>query len=218
MCQNQTDRAYSHCEDKILDASIVELFAVDWRITVLSQFITIIAQEQVADIQLHCHLVLECSNQSKVKTAPTLFCRLFWENDSNEGKGQNENEDTKLAYNTNKNQEPESLFQRLQTYIEHSTNSTPTKLEAFVDDRTRSQVSQLQTVIKQKMKLLEATGKRPSKLEQLFKASPTNVIYITQIPGKRPSKLEQIFQALPTNVIYITRVPGFFSEPENRKP
>ena len=28
-----------------------------------------------------------------VKTATTLFCRLCWENDSNEGKGQNENQD-----------------------------------------------------------------------------------------------------------------------------
>ena len=102
-----------------------------------------------------------------MKTATTLFFCLFWEND-NEGKGQNENKDIKLASNTNKNQEHESLFQRLQTYIEHSTNYTPNQLETFVDDR--SQVSQFQTVIKQKMKILEATGKRPSKLEQVFKA------------------------------------------------
>ena len=46
-----------------------------------------------------------------VKTATTLFCRLFWENDSNEGKGQDENEDIELANNTNKNQEHRSLFQ-----------------------------------------------------------------------------------------------------------
>ena len=144
------------------------MFAVDKRITGFSQFITVIAQEQVAEIQLQCHLVLECSNRSKVKTAPTLFCRRFWKNDSNKGKGQNENKDIKLAYNTDKNQEHESLFQRLQTHIEHSTNYIPTQLETFVDDR--SQVSQLQTVIKQKMKLLEATEKRLSKLEQLFKA------------------------------------------------
>ena len=119
---------------------------------------------------------MERSNQSKIKTAPILFCRLFWEYDSNEGKGQNENEDIKLACNTNKNQEHESLFQRLQTHIEHFTNYTPTQLETFVDDR--SQVSQLQTVIKRKMKLLEATEnqtkpsqeKIPRKLEQLFKA------------------------------------------------
>ena len=38
-----------------------------------------------------------------VKTATTLFCRLFWENDNNEGKGQNENENIELANNTNKN-------------------------------------------------------------------------------------------------------------------
>ena len=134
----------------------------------MSQFITVIAQEQVAEIQLQCHLVLKRSNQSKVKSATTLFCRLFWENDRNEGKGQNENKDIKLAHNTDKNQEHESLFPRLQTHIEHSTNYTPTKLETFADDR--SQVSQLQTVIKQKIKLLEATEKRPSKFEQLFKA------------------------------------------------
>ena len=43
----------------------------------------------------------------------------------------------------------------------------------------RSRVSQLQTVIKLEMKLLEATVKRSSKLEQLFRAlssiSPTAV-------------------------------------------
>ena len=76
-----------------------------------------------------------------MKTATTLFCGLFWENDSNEGKGQYENEDIKLANNTNKNQEHESLFRRLQTHIEHSTNYTPTQLETFVDDK--SQVNQL---------------------------------------------------------------------------
>ena len=46
-----------------------------------------------------------------------------------------------------------------------------------VDDRR--QVSQLQTVIKQETKLLEATEKKSSKLEQLFKAlltiPPTSV-------------------------------------------
>ena len=100
----------------------------------------------------------ETHNQSKVKTASTLFCRQFWKNGSNEGKGQNANEDIKLAYNTNKNQEHESLFQRLQKHIEHSTSYTPIQLETFVDDR--SQISQLQTVIKQKRKLLEATEKK----------------------------------------------------------
>ena len=46
-----------------------------------------------------------------------------------------------------------------------------------IDDKSR--VSQLQTVIQQEMKLLEATGKRPSKLEQVFRAlssiPPTSV-------------------------------------------
>ena len=86
-----------------------------------------------------------------MKTVTTLFCRLFWENDSNKGKGQDENEDIELANNTNKNQEHENLFQRLHTNIEHSTNSTPTQLETFVDDR--SHVTQFQTVVKQEMKL-----------------------------------------------------------------
>ena len=53
----------------------------------------------------------------------------------------------------------------------------PPSWEIFVDNK--SQVSLLQTVIKQKMKLLETTGKRPSKLEQLFEAlltiPPTSV-------------------------------------------
>ena len=44
-----------------------------------------------------------------VKTATTLFCRLSWENDSNEGRGKNENEDMEVANNTNKNQEHESF-------------------------------------------------------------------------------------------------------------
>ena len=92
-----------------------------------------------------------------MKTATTLFCGLYWKNSTNEGKGQDKSEDIELANNTNKNQEHESLLQRLQTYIEHSTNFTPTQLEAFVDDR--SQVSQLQTVIKQEMKLQEAAKK-----------------------------------------------------------
>ena len=36
-----------------------------------------------------------------VKTATTSFCRLFWENDSNEEKAQDENEVVELANNTN---------------------------------------------------------------------------------------------------------------------
>ena len=35
-----------------------------------------------------------------VKTAATLFCRLFWENDTNEGKGQEEIQDIELANTT----------------------------------------------------------------------------------------------------------------------
>ena len=109
-----------------------------------------------------------CSNseESFVKTAITLFCCLFWGSDSNKAKTQDENKVIKLASN---NQKDESLFKRLQTHIKHSTNATPTQqLKTIADDRC--QVSQLQTVIKQEMKLLEATEKMSSELEQLFKA------------------------------------------------
>ena len=120
------------------------------------------------------------------KTASTLFCRLFWENDSNEEKCQDENEVVELANNTNKNQEHESLFQRLQTHIEHSTNSAPTQLETFVDNT--SKINQLQTVIK---KQLEATGKRPSKLEQLLKALLT--IPPTSVEAERAFSAARLF-------------------------
>ena len=86
-----------------------------------------------------------------VKTATTLLCRLFCENDSDEGKGQNDNEGIELANNTYKNQEHQNLFQRLQTHIERCTNSIHTQLETFVDDK--SQVIRFQTVVKQEMKL-----------------------------------------------------------------
>ena len=66
MCLNQIDRDCSHCDNTILDASIVELFAIDQRIIGLSQVITVIAQEQVVKIQLQCHFAMERSNQSKV--------------------------------------------------------------------------------------------------------------------------------------------------------
>ena len=124
-----------------------------------------------------------------VKSAATLFCRLFWKNDSNERQDQAENKDIELANDTNTNQEHESLFQRLQTHIEHSTNSTPTQLETFVDER--SLVSQLQTVIKQERKLLEATGKRPSKLEQLLKALLT--IPTTSVEAERAFSAAELF-------------------------
>ena len=105
-----------------------------------------------------------------MKTATTLFCRLFWEKDCNEGKGQDENEDTELANNTNKTRSMEVFFEDFR----HTLNISQTPLtpswrhETFVDDK--SQVTQFQTLVKQEMKLLEAIGKRPSKLKQLFKA------------------------------------------------
>ena len=86
-----------------------------------------------------------------MKTATTLFGRIICENDSNGESDQDKNEDIELINNTNKNQEHERLFQRLYTNIEHSTNSTPTQLETFVDDR--SHVTQFHTVVKQEMKL-----------------------------------------------------------------
>ena len=103
-----------------------------------------IHDEHYAD---HISLLGSNTKDGFVKTATTIFCRLFWENDSNEGKGQDDNQDIELASNTNKNQEYESLFQRLQPLIKHFTNYTPTQLETFDDNR--SQVSQLQTVINQ---------------------------------------------------------------------
>ena len=51
----------------------------------------------------------------------------------------------------------------------HTLNNilhTPIQSKTF-DERSR--VGQFHTVIKQEMKLLEATGKRPSKLEQLIR-------------------------------------------------
>ena len=76
-----------------------------------------------------------CSNSEEgfMKTATTLFCRLFWRSDSNKAKSQDENEVIELASN---NQKDESLFRRLQTHIDRSTNSTPTQqLKTIVDDR-----------------------------------------------------------------------------------
>ena len=59
-----------------------------------------------------------------VKTATTLLCCLFWENDSNEGKGQHENKDKELADNTNQKREHESLFQTFR----HTLNIPQTPL------------------------------------------------------------------------------------------
>ena len=112
--------------------------------------------------------VPSCSNNGEgfVKTTTTLFCRLFWGSDSNKAKSREKNEVIELASN---NQKDESLFKRLQTYIEHSTNSTPTQqLKTIVDDRR--QVSQLQTVITVKP-LFHRHG------ALFFNPSPTVVFY-----------------------------------------
>ena len=58
-----------------------------------------------------------------------------------------------------------SLFEGLQTHIEHSTDFTDNQSDTQSDDR-----NQLQEVIKQEMNLFEATRKRPTKLELLFNA------------------------------------------------
>ena len=67
-----------------------------------------------------------------------------------------------------------SLFERLQAHIEYSTDFTDNQSDTQSDDR-----NQLQKVIKQEMNLFEATRKRPTKLEHLFKAllsiPPTSV-------------------------------------------
>ena len=114
-----------------------------------------------------------------LKTSTTLICRLFCEDDSNEAESQDEieSEAIQLDNDPSNNQSDENFFERLQAHIEqYSTHSTPIQSITF-DDRSR--VRQLRTVIKQEMKLLKATGKRPSKLEQLFRAlssiPPTSV-------------------------------------------
>ena len=117
------------------------------------------------------------TKESFLETATTLIRRLFYEDDSNEEESQDENEANELDNNPTNNQNDENLFERLQAHIAHySTQSTPIQFMTFND---RGRVSQLQTVIKQEMKLLEATEKRPSKLEQLFRAlssiPPTSV-------------------------------------------
>ena len=151
-----------------------------------------------------------CSNSEEgfVKTATTLFCyHLFWGSDSNKSKSQDEKEVIELASN---NQKDESHFKKLQTHIEHFTNSTLTQqLKTIVDDRP--QVSQLQIVIKQEMKLLEATEKRPGKLEQLFKAllsiSPRSVKAERAFSsaGLFPTKLRSRFSDKSVNALCFLR-------------
>ena len=72
------------------------------------------------------------------------------------------------------NQKDDRLFERLQAPIKHSTDSTLIHSDALLINRSR-----LPNMIKQEMKLLEATGQRPNKLKQLFIAllsiRPTSV-------------------------------------------
>ena len=104
------------------------LFSVKSRIQQRRQhdIVNLIRYHQNSNLSIYdehnAHDISLLSSNTKdgfVKTTTTLFCRLFWKNDSNEGKGQNENEDIEVVNNTNKNQEHESLFQRRRKQNEH---------------------------------------------------------------------------------------------------
>lgn len=107
------------------------------------------------------------TKQGFLKTATSLVSRLFGDNDSNEAEGQSEEGQIEL---TNTNPKNDSLFERLQAQIEHSTH-IQSNISSF-DNGNRA-------IIKQEMRLLEATGKRPSKLEHIYNAllsiPPTSV-------------------------------------------
>jgi len=57
--------------------------------------------------------------ESFLKTATTLICRLFCEDDSNEEESQDESEANELDNNPTNNQNDENLFKRLQALIDH---------------------------------------------------------------------------------------------------
>jgi len=69
-------------------------------------------------------------------------------------------------------QKSDSLLERLQAHIDHSTHDK-------FDISSHDSANRLRAVIKQEMSLLEATGKRPGKLEQIYIAllsiPPTSV-------------------------------------------
>jgi len=73
-------------------------------------------------------------------------------------------------------QKSDSLLERLQVHINHYTQN---KFDISSCDST----NRLRAIIKQKMSLLEATGKRPSKLEQLYTALLT--IPTTSVEAER---------------------------------
>ena len=114
-----------------------------------------------------------------------MTSRLICEDDRNKAESQDESEANELDNDSNNNQNDENLFERLQAHVEQLfTHSTPIQSMTF-DERSR--FSQFHTVIKQEVKLLEATGKKPSKLEQLLRA-------LSSIPPM-PVEEEQAFSA-----------------------
>ena len=90
----------------------------------------------------------------------------FGNNGVNEAEGQTQ-EQIELENNNARN---DSLFERLQAHIKDSTE---------IQSSMSSHDNGSRTIIKQEMKLLEATGKRPSQLEHLYNAlltiPPTSV-------------------------------------------
>ena len=59
------------------------------------------------------------TKESFLKTATTLICCLFCEDDSNEEESQNESEANEFDNNPTNNQNDEKLFERLQEHIDY---------------------------------------------------------------------------------------------------
>ena len=92
-----------------------------------------------------------------------MISSLFGDGINDKDDGQQTQQDANEEVVVNSRQV--SLFERLQGHIEQSTNFTDNQSDTQSDDK-----NQLQKVIKQEMNLFEATRKRPTKLEILFKA------------------------------------------------
>jgi len=112
------------------------------------------------------------TKQGLPTTATTLISRLFGDNGVNEAEGQTQ-EQIELENNNARN---DSRFERLQAHIEDFTEIQPSM--SSHDNGSR-------TIIKQEMKLLEATGKQPS---------------------QRPSSQNTVFQQVMENIIIILRI------------
>ena len=100
------------------------------------------------------------AKQGFMKTASALISRLFTDNDISAAESQDEAETMESSDNRQKS---DSLLARLQAHIDHSTHN---KFDISSCDST----NWLRATIKQEMRWLEATGKRPVKLEQLYNA------------------------------------------------